>query len=151
MKHWLTPVLLFCIAGLFVGCRSGYDVIATGVRVELTQVDVGADGSIQVNWRVSNPNVVSYLWDHSLHKVSLNGTLVGTVTDSQRLGVPPQNHADRVSSLKPASADAVARIRQLAGSSANYSVDSTAWILIVDDDLVKTPFQGSGNVPVVAK
>ncbi len=148
MKNWLTPLLLVVSVLAFPGCTNTSAIIVTGLKLELAQVERTGDGAIQVTWRIKNPNIVPYLVDHTILKVTLDGVLVGTVTDGARLGVPPQSQAERTSVLTPADAGAAGR---LTAGTASYRVDSTIFLLIYDDDILKASLVGSGNVPVIRK
>jgi len=152
MKNWLTPLLLVGSLFALAACGSNSEIIATGLKIELTRVERAGDGSIQVTWRVKNPNVVSYLIDRSAHKVKLDGVPLGTITDTVRLGVPAQSPVERTSVLTPANAQAAERLAQLATKSpASYTVDSTIFLLIYDDEILKATLSGAGSVPVSAK
>ncbi|HEY8993735.1 MAG TPA: hypothetical protein VIM71_03540 [Lacunisphaera sp.] len=153
MKQLLTPLLLIglVLCGL-TGCSSNTEIMAAGLRVEVTQVQRDQTGAVQVSWRIRNPNVVSYLFSKSSHKLSLNGTAIGTLTDTSPLGVPQGSQADRTSPLVPANATANEIIdRAISQGSASYRLDSIMWVLIVDDDTEKIPLNSSGSVPVTAK
>ena len=149
MKKWLTPLFAALIVAMLAGCASNSEIIATGLRIQLTQIRAAADGSVEVSWRVNNPNVVPYLVDRSSHKILLNGEAVGTVVDNTRVGLPPQSGVDRKAALTPANAAAAQRIAAAAGQeSVNYRVDTTIWLLLVDDELEKASLTASGSVPV---
>lgn len=153
MKHLLTPLLLLglVLCGL-TGCSSTTEIISAGLRVEVTQIQRDSTGAVQVTWRVRNPNVVSYLFTKSTHKLILNGTAVGTLADNSPLGVPQGSQAERTVALVPANAGANEIIdRAIAQGSATYRLDSILWVLIVDDDTEKIPLSASGSVPVTAK
>ncbi len=152
MKNWLTP--LWLIAALFVlsSCTNTSEIITTGLKVELTKVARSIDGTIHVTWKVRNPNVVSYLVDHSTHKVILDGTQVGTFTDDVRLGVPVQSEAEHTNVLVPSNAQAAEHVAQLvAKGSASYQLNSFIVLLLYDDETSKSTLVGSGSVPVVAQ
>lgn len=153
MKHLFTPLLLLCLVlcGL-TGCSHSTEIISAGLRVELTQIQRDSSGGVHVTWRVHNPNVVSYLFTKSTHKLTLNGTVIGTVSDTAPLGLPKFNQTDRTLPLVPAN-PAVAEIvdRAVAQGSAAYRLESTLWVLIVDEDTEKVPLNASGSVPVTAK
>lgn len=153
MKPWITPLLAALLLAAFASCHAGdSEIIARGLQIELVQVERAADGTVQVTWRMKNPNVVPYLVDHAAHKITLGGTLLGTVNDTARLGLPPQSQAERTNPLTPAGPDAAGRVAQLAGQgTATYQVDSTVFLLIVDDDIIKSVLTGTGSVPVTAK
>lgn len=149
MKNWLTPLLLMGALCALTACTNTSKIISTGLSVELTQIEHRGDGTIQVTWRIKNPNVVSYLVDRAVHKVALDGALVGTIDDTSRLGVPPQSAADRTSVLTPANPQVAEHIMQLAAKgSASYQVESTISLLIYDDQISKSTLSTSGSVPV---
>ncbi len=152
MKNWLTPLLLAASLCALAGCTSKSEVIATGLSVELTRVERAGDGTIRVAWRVNNPNVVTYLIDRVVHKVTLDGTVIGTVTDSGRLGVPARSAVDRTSVLVPAGGQTADNLARLAAKgSASYALESTVFLLLYDDEISKASFSGSGRVPVATK
>jgi hypothetical protein len=153
MKQLLTPLLLLSLvlSGL-TGCSSTSKIISSGLRIELTRVERDSSGAVQVTWRVHNPNVVSYVFSKSAHKLSLDGTAVGMVEDVAPLGVPQLSQADRTATLAPSGAAASQVIDQaIARGSAGYQMNSTLWVLIIDDDLEKIVLNGAGTVPVSAK
>ncbi len=145
------PLLL--LAGLlicgFSACTSTSEIIAGGLKVELTRIERGGDGAVHVTWRVGNPNVVSYLLSKCSHKITLNGTVVGTVVEASPLGVPAQNQVERTGVLVTANPAARPVIDQaVAQGSATYRMDSDLFILIVDEKIEKAQLTGSGTVPV---
>jgi hypothetical protein len=152
MKNWLTPLLL--VAALFTlgACTSTSEIISTGLKIELTRVERAADGTVHVSWRVRNPNIVPYLVDRSIHRVKLDGLVLGTITDTARLGVPPQSPADRTSTITPNGAMSAEQFAKLvAKGSASYQVDTTIYLLIYDDEVTKASLSATGTVPVSAK
>lgn len=152
MKHLPLPLLLLALLlGGLTGCASNSDIISAGLRIELTQIQRGADGSVQVTWRVQNPNVVAYVFQRSTHKLTLDGVEVGTMQDSSPTGVPPRSQADRTGTLIPAGSAGSQTIDQaLARGSASYNLDSTMWVLIIDDDVERVPLRAAGTVTVTA-
>lgn len=153
MKHLLTPLLLlvFTIGGL-TGCSSLTKTIASGLRIELTQVQRDSGGNVQVSWRVHNPNVVAYLFTKSSHKLTLDGAAVGTFEETVRFGVPAFNNEERSATLVTTGTPANQTIDQaLARGSAAYGLDSTLWVLIVDEQVERITLKGSGTVSVSTK
>lgn len=153
MKQLLTSLLLLSLVlGGLTSCTSTSTIIAAGLQIELVQVQRGSNGAVQVTWRFHNPNVVSYLFSKVSLRVALDGTLIGTIQDDAPLGLPASNHADRTGTLVSAGAAADQVIDQaLARGSAFYRVDSTVWVLIVDDEMEKIPLSRTGSVPVTTK
>ncbi len=152
MKNWLTPLLLVLSLFALGACSSNSDIISTGLKIELTRVERDHDGAIHVTWRVRNPNVVSYLIDRSIHRVKLDGVVLGTINDNARLGVPPQSPAERTSVIQAAGAMGAEQFAQLAAKgSASYQVESTIQLLLYDDEISKSSLSNSGTVSVVAK
>lgn len=153
MKSLLSSLLLLTLVlGGLTSCTSTSTIIATGLRIELTQVQRMSNGEVQVTWRFHNPNVVSYLFSKVSLRVALDGTQIGTIEDKSPLGLPAANHADRTGILVPAGGAANQVIEQaLARGSAPYRVDSTVWVLIVDDEIEKIPLSRTGSVPVIAQ
>jgi len=147
---------LLLLAGLLIGgfsaCSNTSEIIAGELKVALSKIERAGDGTIQVTWAVENPNVVSYLVSKGTHKVTLNGTLVGTIVQDTPLGVPANNKQERTGLLVLAGPAAAPVIDQaLAQGSAAYRVDSTILLLILDDKFEKVHLTRSGSVAVVAK
>ncbi len=152
MKNPLS-FLLLAVALLcgFTACGAP-TYITAGIKIEATRVERAADGTVRVTWRVGNPNVAAYLLARTAHKLSLNGTLVGTVTDTSPFGVPAQSQAERTGVLTPAKPPADAVLAQaIAQGSAAYRLDSTVHLLIVEDKTERIPLTHSGTVTVTAK
>jgi hypothetical protein len=148
------PLLL--LAGLlacgFIACASAPGIISSGLSVGLTRIERASDGAVYVTWHVSNPNVVSYLFARSSHKLSLNGTVVGTFLEESRLGLPAQNQVESTGRLVPMGPGAMSLIEQaVARGSAEYRLESAITILTYDEDFEKFRLSASGNVPVTAK
>lgn len=146
MKKWLTPLFAVIAALLLGGCASNSQIIAQGLKFELTQIQRSADGTVEVSYRISNPNVVSYLVDRSSHKLLLNGEVAGTIVDTARVGVAATSKVDRKVALTPAAGDRLtAALRQ---GSASYRLESNVWLLMLDDEVEKASLTASGTVPV---
>ena len=152
MKKILSLLLLVLfLVGGFTACSSP-DATTAGIRVELTGIERTGDGAVQVAWRVQNPNVFPYLLNKTTHKLTLNGTLVGTLTDTSPFGVPAQSHAERTGVLTPVKPPAGAVLDQaIAQGSATYRLDSMLIVLLLDEQIEKIPLTGSGTVTVTAK
>ena len=153
MKRLITPVCLLVILGaMLTGCVDKSQLVASGLRIELTGIERSGTGVLTVAWRVANPNVVPYLLTRFSHKIFLNGTKLGTIVDLEPLGVPPNTNAARTSKLTPgdaAGADAVARA--LASGSASYRIETQIVIRIYDETIEKSSLTNSGTVPVTGK
>lgn len=150
MKKWLVPLFLAVVTALIAGCTSVSELIATGLRVELTQIREASDGSVEVAWRINNPNVVGYVVDRVALRILINGELVGTVADQTRVGIAPQSGVDRKSALflaKPAGGQRLAAA--IGQAPVPYRVETTIWLLLLDDKMAKASLTGSGAVPVV--
>lgn len=143
-------LVLLGLLGLITGCTNiSGKVIASGVQIELTRVQRQDDGSLQLTWRVNNPNVVSYLFSKTVMKVSFDGTAIGTVTENASLGVPAQNSTEFTSRLDPSGAAAVQAVeRALAQGSANYHLECTVMLLLLDEKFEKISLSASGRVAV---
>ena len=152
MKKILPPLLLTLVLVCgFTACGSP-EFFTAGLKLELTGIERAGDGSVRVAWRVLNPNVFPYLLNTTSHKLSLNGTLVGTLEDTAPLGVPAQGQAERTGVLIPAKTPAGAIIDQaIAQGSAPYRLNSMLNILVLDDKFEKKSVTTSGTVPVTAK
>ena len=120
--------------------------------MEVVSLDRAADGSVSAAWRVANPNVVAYLISETSHKIYLDGILVGTIHDTEPLGVPASANADRTTPLKGgAAAGARALTEAIARGSAGYRVDSQITIRVYDEMLEKAVLTNSGTVAVTTK
>jgi len=153
MKRFFAPVLLLTLlAACVLGCRNTSVIVATGLRVELTAITNHADGTVSASWRMVNPNIVSYLLSSTSHKVYLNGTLVGTITDHEPLGVPASSNVDRTATLAGGDAAASRALAEaVTKGSGTYRVDSQIVIRIYDETLEKASLTNSGTVTVAAK
>jgi len=152
MKKLSLLLLAVLLACGFSACSSTSDIIAGDLKVALSRIERAGDGTIQMTWRVDNPNVVSYLVSKGTHKILLNGTLVGNIVQDTPLGVPSHAQLERTTTFVPVNPAAVAVIDQaVAQGSAAYHVDSTMVLLIIDDKFEKIHVTYSGTVPVVAK
>jgi len=152
MKKFLTPFFLVSLLALLgTGCSSS-NTITAGLRVELTGIARAGDGTTQADWRVVNPNVVSYLLAQSTHRVYLDGVLIGTITDKNAMALPAHNHSARSSLLK---SDGAAADRALAAAvaakSASYRVESDIIIRLYGDSTERSGLTSTGTVPVTTK
>lgn len=152
MKKLLAPLLLSLVALLLGGCTNHMAAAVAGLRTEIVKLQRDSNGNLQVTWRMNNPNVVGYVITRNALKITLDGVPVGTVTSSERIGIPALNHAERVSVLTvegPSADQALAQA--LARGSAGYTVDATIWLLKSGEDIEKFGLTGSGTVPVTAE
>ncbi len=151
MKKWLTP--LFVLVALFIaGCQNTGDIMSVGLSVDATKIERTADGTFEVTWRLKNPNVATYLMDHSTHKLFIDGTLVGTINQEGRIAIPRDSFAEHTDKLILGPSPAAAKLAQvLAQGSANYRLETLAWMLVVDEQIEKSILTGAGTVPVTAK
>lgn len=152
MKKFLTPFFLVTLLTMLgTGCSSS-NTITAGLRVELTGLARADDGTTRADWRVVNPNVVSYLLAQSSHRVYLDGVLVGTFTDKEAMALPANNHSARSSLLK---SDGAAAERTLAAAaaakSASYRVESDIIIRLYGDSTERSGLSSTGTVPVTTK
>jgi len=150
MKRILPLLLALVLVCGFTACNS-MDVIAAGLKVELTGIERAGDGTVHVAWRVQNPNVFPYLLHRTVHKVSLNGTLVGTLTDESPFAVPAQSQAEHTGVLTLAKSGGTALDQAVAQGSVAYRLDSVVTVLLLDDKFEKIPLNSSGTVTVTAK
>lgn len=147
------PLLLLAVllAGTFSACSNPTEIIAGGLKVDLTRIERANDGAVRVTWRVSNPNIVPYLLSKTTHKITVNGIGVGTLVDDSHLGLPAQTQLERTAVLIQAGPAAVAVIEQaMVPGSAAYELDTGITLLIVDDKFEKIRLKAAGTVPVVA-
>lgn len=152
MKKWITPFLVLAALLTLAGCGSAPEIISKGLRIAVTNIERAPDGSYTVAWQIENPNVVSYVVDHSEHKLYLGDVLVGSVSKKSRQGVPLQNKAEGVDPLTPVDAAATAKLAQALGQGPqSYRVESTIWVLLADDETSKSKLVSTGTVSVTAK
>jgi len=149
-----TAFSLVILAGLLAasGCNSTSRLLATGLEVELTGLERQTDGSVAVSWQFSNSNIAPYLISRQIHKIQLNGTTIGTITEKEALALPATSHAGRTATLTGLDANANRVLGEaVAAGSANYRLDTQITILIFDDNDEKSVLAHSGTVKVTAK
>ena len=154
MKPFFTPLIsLFLIGALaLTGCSNTGRMLATGLEVELTSIERESDGSVAVSWQFKNTNIVPYMLSQVTHKIQLNGTVLGTISDKEALALPANNRAGRTSKLAGVDANASRVLTEaIAAGSANYRLDSQITVLIYDDNDEKSALGNSGTVKVTAK
>jgi len=148
MKKYFVPVLLLL---LLAGCSSS-NTVTVGLKVELTGIARGDDGTTLVSWRIVNPNIVSYLVDETTHRIHLNGTLVGTIHEKEALAIPAQTNAIRTTKLVMSGAAAERALSEaIAASPATYRTESIIIIRLYGDRTDKSSLTSAGRVPVAAK
>jgi hypothetical protein len=147
----LSVLLLLALVAFAAGCKNYVIPTTAGLHVDLISLQRAGD-EVHVTWRVRNPNVVAYVLTQTSHRITLGGTPIGTVTDKERVGVPSQNELERSGVLVPSSPAAREAINQaVAKGSAAYTLDSTLWMLVLDDKIEKFSRPSSGTIPVTAK
>ncbi|MFZ5494317.1 MAG: hypothetical protein ACOZE5_03140 [Verrucomicrobiota bacterium] len=150
MKKLLAPLLCALTVLLLGACTSNVKITTAGLQVDLVRLQRTGGGDLQVTWRLRNPNIVAYVFTRSVHTLKLNGTGVGEFTDSTRVGVPSLNQLERTAILTPASPAARAAVDQaLAQGSAAYEMDSSLWLLMMEEKTEKLRFTSRGTVPLV--
>lgn len=148
MKRFFIP---FFSLLLLAGCSSN-NTITVGLKVELTGIARGNDGTTQVSWRIVNPNIVSYLVDETTHRIYLNGTLVGTIQEKGAMAIPAQTNANRTTRLVPSGAAAEHTLSEaIAAGTATYRTESIIIIRLYGDKTDKSNLTSAGKVPVTAK
>lgn len=152
MKKFLTPFFLVSLLALLgTGCSSS-NTITAGLRVELTGLARAGDGTTRADWRVVNPNVVSYLLAQSSHRVYLDGVFIGTITDKDAMALPAHNHSARSTTLKSDGAAAERAVAAAAAAkSASYRVESDIIIRLYGDSTERSGLSSTGTVPVTTK
>lgn len=148
MKRFL---LLFFPLLLLAGCSSSSNTITVGLKVELTGLARGNDGTTQVSWRIVNPNIVSYLVDETTHRIYLNGTLVGTTQEKEAMAIPAQTNASRTTKLVTSGAAERTLSEAIAAGTATYRTESIIIIRLYGDKTDKSNLTSAGQVPVAAK
>jgi hypothetical protein len=153
MKRLLTPVfLLVLLALIFPGCSNTSEILATGLSLQVTKIDRATDGTVMVSWQIDNTNVVSYLMSHVILKVSLNGTPIGTIQDTEPLAVPVSNNVGRTAKLAVADSAATQAITAaIASGKATFHASAQVVVLIYGDTVEKSVLEGSGTVAVTGK
>jgi hypothetical protein len=153
MKKLLAPFfLLALVAGFNAGCTNTSKIMATGLKGELTGIHCAGDGTVTATWRVTNDNVVAYLFSRVSSKVYLNGTLVGLLVNENPEGIPANTTVERSGQIKIG--DEAARRALTAAQekgSASYTVDTTVTVTLYGDEIEKITLTNSGTVPVTAK
>jgi LEA14-like dessication related protein len=147
----LSALLLLALVALAAGCKNYVIPTTAGLHVDLVSLQQ-AGAEVRATWRVRNPNVVAYVLTQSSHRITLDGVQIGTVTDKDRIGVPSQNEVERSGVLVPASPAAREAINQaITKGSGAYALESTLWMLVLDDKTEKFTRPSSGTIPVTAK
>ncbi len=149
MKRILVPFFMLLL--LLAGCSSN-NIITVGLKVELTNIARNSDGTTQVSWRIVNPNISSYLVDETIHKVFLNGNLLGTIKEKEAVAIPAQTSANRTTRLIIAGAAGERALTDaLATGTATYRTDSIIIIRLYGDSTDKSSLTSAGKVAVIAK
>ena len=154
MKPPHLPRLLLAASLLFLAGCAGFDrgVTSVGLSVELTGIERAADGTVTVAWNLVNPNVTPYLLARVSHRISLNGTLVGTTLDATPMAMPARQSTGKVSRLTPAGPAAEKLIAEAAAKgSAAYRVETQLLIRLYGELTDKGVLTNSGSVSVTAK
>lgn len=152
MKKLFAPLLLLLALIAAAGCTNYVVHSTAGLQTDLVSLQRTAGGEVRVTWRVRNPNVVAYVLTSVTHRISLDGAPVGTVTDGSRFGVPTANAVERTGVLVPNGPAAGEIIAQaIAKGSASYAVDSTLWMLVIDNKTEKFSLSSSGTIPATAE
>lgn len=153
MKKLFAPIFLLALVAAFIaGCNSTSKIMATGLKGELTGINCASDGTVTATWRVTNDNVVAYLFSRVSSKVFLDGTMVGLLINENPEGIPANTTVERSGKIKVG--DETAR-RALAAAqekgSASYMVDTTVTVTLYGDEVEKITLTNSGTVPVTTK
>jgi hypothetical protein len=151
-RHFAPLVLLALVAGFTAGCSNTSKIMATGLKGELTGINCASDGTVTATWRVTNDNVVAYLFSRVSSKVFLNGTLVGMLVNENPEGIPANTTVERSGPIKVG--DETARRALTAAQekgTASYLVDTTVTVTLYGDEFEKITLTSSGTVPVTAK
>ena len=153
MKRLSAPVLLLSLlAALLAGCSNDSQIIATGLKGELTGIVCASDGTVTAGWRVTNSNVVAYIFSRVRSKVYVNGTYVGMIVDENPLGIPASAVIDRPGKITGSDAAAGRAIAEAqAHGSASYRVDTQITIRLYGDATEESKLTSSGTVPVLTK
>ncbi len=151
MKKSLFSVIFALAALLFAGCSSGYQPGITGLGIELTRIERGADGLTRVHWLINNPNIIAYLVGGSTHKIYLDGGLVGTTTLREPIGVPKQSQQPQSAILKIEGTGGHALTIALSRGSATYRLESNLTITVYGEGKENYRAVATGTVLVVAK
>ena len=141
------------LMGLFLmaACSSKDTSGLTGLNVTLTGIERSADGSTQVRWQITNPNVVAYLVQGSSHKVWLDGSYVGTASLREPAGVARQSSHAQSAVLRMERGGESALMAALGRGSASYRVESTLTITTYGDYREEFRTTATGTVPLTGK
>ena len=152
MRKFLTPLFLLTLAAVLLPGCSSHNSITVGLKIELLGIERARDGTAQVTWRVTNPNLASYLLAETSHRIYLNGSLVGKTTDKEPMGVPAQLSTSRTTKLLVADQAAERILREaLAAGSASYRVETQVTVRLYGDTIDRSGLTNSGTVPVTGK
>lgn len=153
MKKALLPFcLLALLAALVSGCTNTSKLVSRGLKAEVTSIVRAPDGSVTASWRVTNDNIVAYIFNRVRAKIYLNGTYLGLLTNDTPLAIPANTMSVR--SGKVTGGDPAARRAldaAVAQGSASYRVDSQVTICIYDDTFEESKLTAAGTVTVKAE
>jgi len=153
MKKFLLPLVLLAGAMIFQGgCTNAGKIVVLGLRIDLTGIERTADGTTTATWHIDNPNVAPYLLSTTNHKVFLNGTLVGTITDNTPMAIPTQSAASKTGKLVVAGPEAERILAAAIGHGpVSYRLETNLVVVLYGDSTEKGSLTGSGSVAVTAK
>ena len=151
-KAFLPFCLLALLVALVSGCTNTSKLVSTGLKAEVTSITRGHDGSVTASWRVTNDNVVAYLFTRVRAKIYLNGSYLGLITNNPPLAIPANTMSVRSGKVIGGDAGASRALdTAVAQGSASYRVDSQITICIYDDSFEESKLTAAGTVVVKAE
>ncbi len=136
-------VAVVAMLGL-VGCESSrLKAAVKGLRADLVNLSIAADGSAKATLRYVNPNVIVYNVASAKHRIYINGRFLANAEAKKPAGVPPTSELveQDVTFKVPPSGWPVA-------GAANYRVESTINLLVYDDNEETHRLESAGQVVV---
>lgn len=145
MKKLSALLLISLLFGFLAGCRSPTAGLA-GLNATLVRLEQSGTGEVQAVVRFINPNVYGYAIDHSEHKVSVAGVVLGTIKFTKPFGVPTQMAVEQTAVLPLAGGAAL----PTAGS-VEARLDSVIVIRTYGDDTQTWKNTATGPAEIVVK
>lgn len=145
MKPLLSSLLASLgLITLLAGCGSP-NVSTTGLGIRLVTIEQASDGSAVATLRITNPNVVSYNFSKSNHRVFVDGRQVGTIAINRATGVPARSSAATQQGVF------VAKDGPLPEGALNYRLESQIVLTLWGDKREDFRLQSSGTAQVIRK
>lgn len=139
MKKLLASVFAVLLALFAAACSSSN---FSGLGLELTGLERGADGTVTATVRITNSNVVAFNLPQARHEILLDGREIGTLVVTTPTGVPSQTTVEQTGSVT------LKRGADLNAGAASYQLKSDLVVRLYGDRTENKKLGGSGTVVV---